>query len=48
MAGGVPFEIPAIAVCDGIAMNHEGMRFSPPSREFIADSHRNHDARPCL
>lgn len=38
MAGGVPFEIPAIAVCDGIAMNHEGMRFSLPSREFIADS----------
>lgn len=38
MAGGVPFEFPAIAVCDGIAMNHEGMRFSLPSREFIADS----------
>lgn len=38
LAGGVPFEIPAIAVCDGIAMNHEGMRFSLPSREFIADS----------
>lgn len=38
MAGGIPFQIPAIAVCDGIAMNHEGMRFSLPSREFIADS----------
>ena len=38
MAGGVPFEIPAIAVCDGIAMNHEGMRFSLPSREMTADS----------
>ena len=38
MAGGTPLEFPAIAVCDGIAMNHEGMRFSLPSREFIADS----------
>lgn len=38
IAGGTPLEFPAIAVCDGIAMNHEGMRFSLPSREFIADS----------
>ena len=38
MGGGTPLEFPAIAVCDGIAMNHEGMRFSLPSREFIADS----------
>ncbi len=38
MAGGTPLQFPAIAVCDGIAMNHEGMRFSLPSREFIADS----------
>ncbi|MBQ9537419.1 MAG: dihydroxy-acid dehydratase [Desulfovibrionaceae bacterium] len=38
MAGGTPLEFPAIAVCDGIAMNHEGMRFSLPSREFICDS----------
>ena len=38
MAGGTPLEFPAIAVCDGIAMNHEGMRFSLPSREIIADS----------
>ena len=38
LAGGTPLEFPAIAVCDGIAMNHEGMRFSLPSREFIADS----------
>lgn len=38
MAGGTPVEFPAIGVCDGIAMNHEGMRFSLPSREFIADS----------
>ena len=38
MAGGTPLEFPAIAVCDGIAMNHEGMRFSLPSRDYIADS----------
>ncbi|MFH0913873.1 MAG: dihydroxy-acid dehydratase [Chloroflexota bacterium] len=36
--GGVPFEVGTIAVCDGIAMNHPGMRFSLPSRELIADS----------
>ena len=36
--GGVPFEINTIAVCDGIAMNHEGMKYSLPSRELIADS----------
>ena len=38
MAGGTPMEFPAIAVCDGLAMNHEGMRFSLTSREVIADS----------
>ncbi|MDQ7032109.1 MAG: dihydroxy-acid dehydratase [Desulfonauticus sp.] len=38
LAGGVPLEFPVIGVCDGIAMNHEGMRFSLPSRELIADS----------
>ncbi len=38
MAGGTPLEFPTIAVCDGIAMNHAGMRFSLPSRELIADS----------
>ncbi|MDR3320247.1 MAG: dihydroxy-acid dehydratase [Desulfovibrio sp.] len=38
LSGGTPLEFPAIAVCDGIAMNHEGMRFSLPSREYIADS----------
>lgn len=38
MAGGTPLEFPAIAVCDGLAMNHEGMRFSLPSREMVADS----------
>jgi len=36
--GGVPFEFNTIAVCDGIAMNHPGMRYSLPSRELIADS----------
>jgi dihydroxy-acid dehydratase len=34
----MPFEVNTIAVCDGIAMNHPGMRFSLPSRELIADS----------
>ncbi|KAB1442786.1 dihydroxy-acid dehydratase [Pseudodesulfovibrio senegalensis] len=38
MAGGTPVEFPAIGVCDGIAMNHEGMKMSLPSREIIADS----------
>ncbi len=37
-AGGVPFEFNTIAVCDGLAMGHEGMRYSLPSREIIADS----------
>ena len=37
MSGGTPMEFPAIAVCDGIAMNHEGMRYSLASREVIAD-----------
>ncbi len=38
MGGGVPFEVNTIAVCDGIAMNHPGMKYSLPSRELIADS----------
>ncbi len=38
MAGGVPFEISTIGVCDGIAMNHKGMHYSLVSREIIADS----------
>ncbi len=38
MAGGTPIEIPAIAVCDGIAMGHVGMKYSLCSRELIADS----------
>jgi dihydroxy-acid dehydratase len=37
-AGGTPIEVPAIGVCDGIAMGHKGMNFSLPSRELIADS----------
>lgn len=38
MAGGTPIEFPAIGVCDGIAMGHEGMKYSLISREHIADS----------
>lgn len=38
MAGGTPIEVPAIAVCDGISMGHEGMHYSLVSREIIADS----------
>ncbi len=38
LAGGVPVEVPAIAVCDGIAMNHTGMKYSLVTRELIADS----------
>jgi len=37
-AGGTPFEMNTIGVCDGIAMNHEGMKYSLASRELIADS----------
>ncbi len=38
LAGGTPVEIPAIAVCDGIAMGHSGMKYSLVTRELIADS----------
>ena len=38
MAGGTPMEFSTIGICDGIAMNHEGMRYSLASREVIADS----------
>ena len=38
MAGGTPFEFNTIAVCDGIAMGHEGMRYSLCTRELIADT----------
>ena len=37
-AGATPFEFNTIAICDGIAMGHQGMRYSLPSRELIADS----------
>ncbi len=38
LAGGTPVLVPAIGVCDGIAMGHTGMKYSLPSRELIADS----------
>ncbi|KYO66140.1 dihydroxy-acid dehydratase [Thermovenabulum gondwanense] len=38
MAGGTPVEVPAIGICDGIAMNHVGMKYPLASRELIADS----------
>ena len=38
IAGGTPIEIPAIGVCDGIAMGHKGMKYSLVTRELIADS----------
>lgn len=36
--GGLPIEFPTIGVCDGIAMNHAGMRYSLPSRELVKDT----------
>ena len=38
MSGGTPMEFPAIAICDGIAMGHEGMKYPLASRELICDS----------
>ena len=38
MAGGTPIVFPAIAVCDGIAMGHKGMKYSLITRDLIADS----------
>ena len=38
IAGGTPFEFNTIGICDGITMGHDGMRYSLPSRELIADS----------
>ena len=38
MAGGTPAVFPAIAVCDGIAMGHQGMKYSLVTRDLIADS----------
>jgi dihydroxy-acid dehydratase len=37
-AGGTPFEFNTIAICDGVAMGHTGMKYSLPSREIVADS----------
>ena len=37
-SGGVPFEFNTMAICDGLAMNHEGMRYSLASREIVADT----------
>ena len=37
-AGGVPYEFNTMAICDGIAMGHSGMKYSLPSRELIADT----------
>ncbi len=37
-AGGTPIEFPSIGICDGIAMGHEGMKYSLASRELVADS----------
>lgn len=38
MAGGTPLEFNTIGLCDGISMNHEGMKYSLPSRQIVADS----------
>lgn len=38
LAGGVPFEFGVMGICDGLAMNHEGMLYSLPSRELVADT----------
>ncbi len=47
-AGGIPFEFNTIAVDDGIAMGHEGMRYSLPSRELIADAVETMIAAHCF
>ena len=38
LAGGTPLEFGVIGICDGLAMHHQGMKYSLPSRELIADS----------
>ncbi len=47
-AGGVPFIFNTIAICDGIAMGHPGMKFSLPSRELVADSVESMVAAHCF
>lgn len=48
MAGGTPILMPSIGVCDGIAMGHEGMKYSLPSRELICDSVETMAMAHCL
>lgn len=48
MAGGTPILVPSIGVCDGIAMGHEGMKYSLPSRELICDSVETMAMAHCL
>ncbi|GHU80117.1 dihydroxy-acid dehydratase [Clostridia bacterium] len=48
MAGGTPVMMPAIGVCDGIAMGHTGMKYSLPSRELICDSAETLAVSHCL
>jgi len=47
-AGGTPIEFNTIGICDGIAMGHEGMRYSLPSREVVADSVEAMTAAHCF
>ena len=47
-AGGTPLEFPTIAICDGLATGHKGMRMPMPSRELIADSIEIMITGPCL
>jgi dihydroxy-acid dehydratase len=47
-SGGTPIEFPSIGVCDGIAMGHEGMKYSLASRELIADSVETMAMAHCL
>ena len=47
-AGGMPVEFPAIAVCDGIAMGHTGMKYSLVTRDLIADGSSQSEYPNCL
>ena len=48
MAGGTPMEFPAIAVCDGLAMNHEGMCYLPDLAGSHRRLHRDHGHGPSV
>lgn len=48
LSGATPILMPSIGVCDGIAMGHEGMKYSLPSRELIADSVETMLASHCM